>query len=158
MKDHGINIPRPLVPFKVLLADDDFDDRFFFQKAVDTLSIPNQLTTVGDGADLMTYLNNATIEKRPDILFLDLNMPKMKGLECLEEIKENNKLKHIPVVIYSTAFQKEVIDLAYKNGAHYYVRKTDFTHLQKALKHIFTLLVENKFTRPAIENFALAPL
>jgi len=155
MKDHGTDFPHPPVPFQVLLADDDFDDRFFFQRAVDTLPTPNQLKTVDDGADLMDYLDKTDIEKLPDILFLDLNMPKMNGMECLEQIKGNNKLKHIPVVIYSTALHEDVADLTYKNGAHYYVRKTDVMQLQKVLNHIFILLVANKFTRPLRKDFVM---
>ena len=141
-------------PFHVLLADDDSDDRYFFEKVLSVLPIPTRLTTVADGEKLMTYLSENS-EKLPDVLFLDLNMPRKNGSECLPEIKHNEKLKRLPVIIYSTSSPENVADLLYNNGAHYYVRKTDLKELQKVLYHVLTHLAENRFARPARENFIL---
>lgn len=141
-------------PINILLADDDKDDRFFFDKALKVLTIPTQLSTVEDGELLMHYLFE-NVENLPDVLFLDLNMPRKKGSECLLEIKQNPSLKEIPVIIYSTSVHEDVADLLYKNGAHYYVQKTDLDELEKTLQYVLTMIIEKKFIRPEREDFIL---
>ncbi len=124
-------------PLHILLADDDKDDRFFFKDALSKLSIPNKFTSVDDGEQLMSYLtkNSHTL---PDVLFLDLNMPRKNGAECLTEIKLNKKLQHLPVIIYSTSLHETIADELYENGAHYYVRKGDLVELKKTLQRVLT--------------------
>lgn len=139
----------------ILLADDDRDDRFFFDKALKALSVPTHLTTVKDGVKLMEYLFENS-NKLPDILFLDLNMPRKNGSECLIEIKSNKALKSLPVIIYSTSLYGNVSDLLYEKGAHYYVRKTDFDELKKNLSRVFSLIVEKKPTRPSRAEFIIS--
>lgn len=138
----------------ILLADDDKDDRFFFDKALKALPIPTELTTVEDGEQLMEYLAENS-EKLPDVLFLDLNMPRKKGSECLSEINKHPMLKELPVIIYSTSLHEDVADQLYKNGAYYYVHKTDLAELEKILLYILTMMVEKKFIRPARDGFIL---
>lgn len=141
-------------PLYILLADDDNDDRFFFEKALKTLSIPTQLTCVEDGKRLMTYLLKHT-DDLPDVLFLDLNMPLKNGSECLQEIKANKKLKELPVIIYSTSLHEDVAELLYQKGAHYYVRKTDLADLEKILERVLNLLVDKEFERPERSEFII---
>ena len=90
-------------PFNILLADDDYDDRLFFAKALNEIAIDTQLKTVNNGEELMDYLTE-NCEHIPDILFLDLSMPRKTGFECLIEIKENEKMKSLPVVMFSTSY------------------------------------------------------
>jgi CheY-like chemotaxis protein len=149
-------------PLHILLADDDEDDRFFFDLVLKGLAIETRLSTVEDGESLMNYLSENS-NQLPDVLFLDLNMPRKNGSECLVEIKHNEKLKDLPVIIYSTSLHEDVADLLYKNGAHYYVRKTDMVELQKVLQYVLTLMIENraaikagKFERPGRKNFILS--
>lgn len=139
---------------KILLADDDKDDRFFFDKAIKELDIPTELITVEDGEQLMSYLSENS-ENLPDVLFLDLNMPRKKGSECLSEINLNPKLKDLPVIIYSTSLHEDVADQLYRNGAFYYVQKTDLSELEKILLQVLTRIAEKKFTRPPREGFIL---
>jgi CheY-like chemotaxis protein len=153
MKDNGI-ISQAHIPLQILLADDDLDDRYFFDKVLNALPILTNLTTVDDGEKLMTYLSQ-NLKTLPDVLFLDLNMPRKKGFECLFEIRNNNKLKKIPVVIYSTFVDRDMADLLYKGGADFYVPKTTLIELDKAVKHILHLLTENKFSQPARARFVL---
>jgi response regulator RpfG family c-di-GMP phosphodiesterase len=155
MKQHGTIPPQTPIPLNVLLADDDIDDRHFFDKVLKTLPILTQLATVEDGEKLMTYLSENS-GKLPDILFLDLNMPRKNGSECLSEIKHDEKLKRLPVIIYSTHKHEKHADLLYKKGAHYYIRKTDMIELAKVLHYILNLMVENKFARPAKDKFIFA--
>lgn len=142
-------------PVHILLADDDIDDRFFFEKALRSLSIPTRLETVEDGEKLITKLTKNP-EKLPDVLFLDLNMPRKNGSECLAEIKSNEKLKDLPVIIYSTSLHKEVADLLYANGAHYYIQKTDLLELERNLQHVLTLIINKKFRRPTKDQFVIS--
>jgi response regulator RpfG family c-di-GMP phosphodiesterase len=139
----------------ILLADDDQDDRFFFGKAIKSAVIPASLTTMENGEKLMQYLSN-TKEELPDALFLDLNMPKKNGSECLKEIKNNSKLKHLPVIIYSTSLHPEIADLLYKDGAHFYIKKTDLVQMQILLNYILKLVENNRINRPERENFILS--
>lgn len=145
----------PFPHLNILLADDDRDDRYFFLKALKELSIPESHTTVENGEQLLAYLLKNT-SNLPDVLFLDLNMPGKSGAECLEEIKQHAKIKALPVVIYSTSLYEDVADHLYRNGAHYYVRKTDYGDLKPLLKKVLTLLVENRFKRPARSEFIVS--
>ena len=116
-------------PINILLADDNVDDIFLFRKALSEIHLQTHLTTVMDGEQLMHHLS-VNCEVNPDILFLDIIMPRKSGLECLSEIKENAKLKYIPIVMFATPFTRgPVIDLDVKNvfdkkGADSYIHKT----------------------------------
>ncbi len=146
----------------ILLADDDKDDRFFFSMALESLTVPTQLAIVMDGEKLMVYLDENS-HQLPDVLFLDLNMPRKNGFECLNEIKLNNNLNKLPVIIYSTSFEQDVVNQLYKNGAHYFIRKpAEFSQLKKLIQQTITLLMRdlsNENTeiiqQPSLENFVL---
>ncbi len=107
---------------RVLLADDDEDDCLFFAEAAAELTRPAQLTTVNDGEELMQLLLQLP-EPLPDILFLDLNMPRKSGYECLVEIKAHKILRQLPVVILSTAFDCNMADRLIRSGAFRCVQK-----------------------------------
>ena len=132
----------------ILLADDDKDDRLFFENALKEITIPTQLKTVNDGEELMDYLGK-NLEHLPDILFLDLSMPRKTGYECLTEIKENIKLKDIHVVVFSTSYTRDkVYELNLANrlfeiGAQNYIRKPgDFKQLRNIIELSLTKLLE----------------
>ena len=132
----------------ILLADDDKDDRLFFENALKEITIPTQLKTVNDGEELMDYLGKS-LEHLPDILFLDLSMPRKTGYECLTEIKENIKLKDIHVVVFSTSYTRDkVYELNLANrlfeiGAQNYIRKPgDFKQLRNIIELSLTKLLE----------------
>ena len=142
------------VKYKLLLADDDIDDVAFFKEALEELPFTSRLETVNDGVELMEFLNGELIEL-PDMLFLDLNMPRKTGYECLSEIKSDDKLKHLPVVIISTSFEHDVAQLLYKNGADFYLCKpTDFTTLKQFI-HKAIDLVTSLPTNPRSEQHFL---
>jgi CheY-like chemotaxis protein len=106
----------------LLLADDDIDDCIFFEDALNELHVSATLSTVNDGVQLISYLFAKT-NSLPDVIFLDLNMPKKSGFECLAEIKKNDILMSIPVIIFSTSLDLNVVDKLYQMGAHRYIRK-----------------------------------
>jgi CheY-like chemotaxis protein len=139
----------------ILLADDDMDDCLFFKEALEALPISTGLTAVHNGEQLMQLLSNET-NKLPHLLFLDLNMPRKNGFECLSEIKKNKKLKDLPVVIFSTSFEQEVVNLLYDNGAQFFIRKpSEFTLFKKIILHTLMLIIQNDVSQPAKENFVL---
>lgn len=101
------SIPDTKTPLNILLADDDKDDRFLFQKALKALPVITNLTTVYNGVQLMKYLSENS-EHLPDVLFLDINMPCKNGFECLLEKKEFGMLKDLPVVMFSTSYPRDL--------------------------------------------------
>lgn len=105
----------------IFLADDDLDDCFLFEEALGEISVAIQLTTAHDGVELMTLLSNT--EDLPQILFLDLNMPKKNGFQCLEEIKASETLRILDVVILSTSLSPEIADRLLTMGAKRYLQK-----------------------------------
>ncbi len=128
-------------PLTILLADDDADDRSFFEKALGKIPIATRLITLNDGEQLMDYLSVNT-EQLPDVLFLDLSMPRKSGFECLTEIKDNINLKDIPVVMFSTSYTQDfnyelsMINVLYKLGAQDYIRKpSDIAQLKQLIFH-----------------------
>ena len=123
----------------VLLADDDEDDRLFFKEAFGEIKIKTRVKTVNDGVELMNHLTGSGNEL-PHILFLDLNMPRKSGLECLLEIKLNDNLKDIPIAIYSTSASEEDIENTFVKGANVYIKKpSDFMTLKKILEEVITI-------------------
>jgi CheY-like chemotaxis protein len=123
----------------ILLADDDEDDRFFFKDAFEEIKIQTNLEFVHDGMQLMDYLMNPNNEL-PDILFLDLNMPKKTGKECLIEIKKTEHLKNIIIAIYSTSSSEEDIEDTFVQGANIYIKKpSDFNALKKIVNEVITV-------------------
>ncbi len=123
----------------IFLADDDEDDRLLFTDAFEELKITTKVKTFNDGAELMEYLNdeNAIL---PEILFLDLNMPRKNGLECLSEIKSSNRFSDMAVAIYSTSSSEEHIEETFIKGANIYIKKpNDFQILKKVLLDVVTM-------------------
>ena len=130
----------------ILLADDDTDDCKFFKEALKKLPIPTHLTIVNDGEQLMTYLFKKS-DYLPDAIFLDINMPRKNGLECLCEIKKNKALKNLPVVMFSTSNSQDKINMLFKTGADVYVRKpSDFSQLVQIIHHALPMATENSFS------------
>lgn len=136
----------------ILLADDDQSDRFFFERALKEIAIETQLTTVEDGEKLISYLKE-NFNHLPDVIFLDLNMPRKNGGECLSEIKRDEKLKHIPIVVYSTSLYEEIATILYQNGAHYYLQKSDLKELPAHIQRTLSLLSENPHQPPKDKFF-----
>ena len=126
----------------ILLADDDESDRFLFKDAFDEMKVKNIVYSVNDGLQLMEYLSQENVTL-PHLLFLDLNMPRKNGLECLKEIRSIEKLKDISIAIYSTSASEKDIEETFLFGANVYIQKpSDFSELKHVLhKAVMTAFV-----------------
>ncbi|WP_373518009.1 response regulator [Pricia sp.] len=118
----------------IALADDDEDDRMFFVEALEELALRVKVCLFKNGQELLDFLNLSNTEK-PDLVFLDLNMPIKNGLECLREIRQNSKLRNVSIAIYSTSSSEKDIEDTFLNGANLYINKpNNFSKLLEALE------------------------
>jgi chemotaxis family two-component system response regulator Rcp1 len=117
---------RTLDPITVLMVEDDPDDVFLTQEALRASKLRMNLSVVRDGVEAMRYLRNEDTEvprRRPDLVLLDLNLPRMDGREVLMAIKQDPALTDIPVVILTTSQAEEDIAASYRQHANCYVSK-----------------------------------
>src|SRR5581483_3274043 len=120
----------------VFIVDNDIDDREIFVEAIETISPAIKCITAVHGEDALAKLNASSADL-PEIIFLDLNMPRMDGKEFLGTIKKDARFNNIPVVIYSTSFLKKDIDETRLMGAaHFLAKPSDFRELCKELSMI----------------------
>jgi len=147
-------MPNPII---LLLADDDKDDCLFFKDALAELPITADLTMVHNGEQLMQLLaDEKVVPPLPHVLFLDINMPRKNGFECLADIKSDEKLKSLPIIIFSTSYEQDVVNLLFKNGAQHYIRKpADFSQLKKVIYQALLLATQDEASQPLKENFVL---
>ncbi len=139
----------------IMLADDDEDDRMFFIDAFNEIKISTKVKTCQDGEELMEYLNNND-SVLPEILFLDINMPKKNGLECLSEIKANQRFRNIAIAIYSTSSSDEHVEETFVKGANVYIKKpNDFNILKKVLSEVVTVNWQYQTSGMNMDNFLL---
>ncbi|MFT5755095.1 MAG: CheY-like chemotaxis protein [Flavobacterium sp.] len=123
----------------ITLADDDEDDRLFFTDAFDEMKIKTVVNTVKNGRELIEFLDHPE-SVLPNIIFLDLNMPILNGIECLKEIKLNDRFKDIAVAIYSTSSSEADVENTFVLGANIYIKKpSSFNDLKKILSDVVTI-------------------
>ncbi len=123
-------------PLRILLADDDHADRLLFEEAIQESKIHTRVHTVQDGVELMEYLAEKN-QILPELLFLDLNMPRKNGLECLKEIRSNPLYNDIAVAIYSTSASEKDIEETFSQGANAYINKpNNYKDLKKVLEKV----------------------
>jgi CheY-like chemotaxis protein len=140
----------------ILLADDDEDDRLFFKDAIDEVKVKTVVTTVNDGVFLMEYLGKPDV-RLPNLVFLDLNMPRKGGMECLKEIRSDKKLKDLSIAIYSTSASEEDIEETFVKGANIYIKKpNDFGALKKILAEVISINWQYHTSGLNKENFLLS--
>lgn len=128
-----------------LIVDDDADHRNILILQLRKIDPSIQLFIASDGEEALRTMREEMIVM-PDLIFLDLNMPRMDGKEFLIEIKKTSGFKHIPVVIYSTSSNQKDIDDTFKLGAAFYIPKPDkLTELREALINLFSNLFNKTF-------------
>ncbi|GAA4608329.1 response regulator [Actinoallomurus liliacearum] len=127
-------------PIEVLLVEDDPGDVVLTKEAFDDNKVSNKLSVVSDGEEAMRFLRREADyadAPRPDLVLLDLNLPRMDGRQVLEEIKADETLRTIPVVVLTTSEAEEDILRSYRLHANAYVTKpVDFDQFIKVVRQI----------------------
>jgi CheY-like chemotaxis protein len=141
--------------FRILLADDDEADCLLFKDALEELPVSAHLTIVHNGEQLIDELSRKG-SKLPDVLFLDLNMPRKSGFASLGEIKRNTELQDLPVIIFSTSSDLESVKRVFRDAAHYYITKpVEFSQLKKVIYEALTLITQENNPLPLEDNFMI---
>ncbi len=126
------------LPIEILLVEDNEGDIILTKKAFEKGKIMNRLHVVRNGVNALDFLyqrNGYEQSSRPDLILLDLNMPKMNGQEVLENIKADENLKTIPVIVLTTSNADEDILKSYKLQASSYIRKpVDFKQFGQVIQ------------------------
>ena len=139
----------------VLLADDDEDDCFLFKEALDELPLNTSLLIVNNGLQLMSFLEKAN--ELPDVLFLDMNMPCMNGLECLKQIRIQDLYKELIVIIYTTSYDKDLAKTLKNLGADFYIRKpSEFSTLKIIINKTLQIIGKTGEFHPKPNTFMLS--
>jgi CheY-like chemotaxis protein len=121
---------------RCLLVDDDEDDKEIFCLALKRVDASIDCVTASDGREALSILNDASFV--PDYIFLDLNMPRMNGKECLVEIRKQKRLAHIPVIIFSTSSVEKEKEDTRRLGANSFIIKPPLVStLAEKLSEIF---------------------
>ena len=126
-----------------------------FKDALEELPIATRLTIVHNGEQVVEELNRKGM-KLPDVLFLDLNMPRKNGFAALGEIKRHPELEKLPVIIISTSSELDSIKKVFRDAAHYYICKpVDFSQLKRVIYEALTLITKKNSPLPLEENFMI---
>ena len=135
----------------IFLADDDVDDCEIFREALEEVNPNVELVICNDGKELMARLETSDL---PMMILLDINMPRKGGIECLKEIKRNDKLRVVPVVMISTSGDPQVIASTRKLHADHYIQKPENFRKLKILIGKLLSRGDGDFNS---ENFILIP-
>ena len=103
----------------ILLVEDDKDDQEFFVEALSQISNTSLFGIANDGVEALQQLNE--LKSLPDMIFMDINMPRMNGIECLKEIAKSSRAKNIPVIMLSTSTDN--IELVRQLGGRAFLEK-----------------------------------
>lgn len=136
-------------PFEILLVEDNPGDIRLIQEALKEGAVYNHLNVVNDGENALAFLNQATPYEQapdPDLILLDLNIPRRSGLEVLETIKDSQPFRHIPVIIFTSSEAEDDIVNAYNLHANCYITKPinleQFTHSIQSIESFWLAMVQ----------------
>lgn len=136
-------------PVEILLIEDNMGDNKLTTNVFREAAVPNNIHRVTNGEDAMKYMNQEGEFKgveHPNIIILDLNIPKKDGREILKEIKEDSKLKYIPLIVLTTSESEQDIKNTYEHYANAYITKPldldDFSRVIKSIEKYWLGTVE----------------
>lgn len=139
-------------PIHILFADDDSDESYLFNEALEHSGLNFVLSHVNDGNSLLSFLKNKPL---PDLVIIDINMPYKDGLEALVEIRAFSEYHTLPLIIYSTAKNAKSIETSYQKGANLFIVKpNNFDGMVRVLKKVCAIDWRSR-PKPLIEQFVL---
>ena len=140
----------------ILLVEDNEGDILLTKEAFEDAKLLTRLSVVRDGKEAVEFLNKHGAFKEvetPDLLLLDVNLPKKNGHEVLKFIKEDENLKHIPVIMFTTSSSEKDINLSYQNHANCYITKpvdvNDFLSVITKVENFWISVVNLPTIKPA---------
>lgn len=123
--------------FEILLVEDNTGDVRLTTEAFSEINAKVHIHHVGDGAKALEYLREMKDKTLPDLILLDLNLPKIDGREVLKQVKSNDKIKHVPLLILTTSQASTDIQQCYQLGANAYINKpVDFNEFLATIRVI----------------------
>jgi len=135
--------PSARNPPVILLVEDDVGDQMLVQEALESSPILKRIEIAGDGQQALEYMYrlgryaDPARAPRPDLILLDLNMPRLGGKEVAAKLKADPRVRSVPIVAFTTSCRDEDVALCYSIGVNSYVQKpTDFDRLQSVLHHL----------------------
>jgi len=135
-----VSLPRDARPIDILLVEDDPGDVLITREALEHSKVTNTLTNVGDGVQALAYLHQEgeyAGATRPDLILLDLNLPRCDGREVLEKVKSDPDLRRIPIVVLTTSQAEEDILRSYDLHANAFVSKpVDFERFVEVVRQV----------------------
>ncbi|MGE5944314.1 MAG: response regulator [Flavobacteriales bacterium] len=124
----------------ILLVDDDEDDCIFFQEALEELDVPVLLKIAENGMDAIKQLEEQP-HMKPDVIFLDINMPVMDGHEFLKYIRSKSFYDDIKIIMYSTSYNPTVAEVLEADGANHFLRKpSNFLTLKDVINRALSII------------------
>jgi two-component system response regulator len=127
----------------ILLVEDNPDDEALTLRALSKNNIANQVIVARDGAEALDYLfgtgehKGRNVAHQPQLILLDLKLPKIDGLEVLKRLRSDHRTKHVPVVVLTSSMEQRDIVACYDDGANSYIRKpVDFEEFLKAVNQL----------------------
>jgi CheY-like chemotaxis protein len=136
----------------ILVADDDKEDYQFLLEGLLRISPEFFVRRAANGLEFLGYLKSF---EKPDVIFLDLNMPVRNGIESLKAMKAIPEFQHIPVIVYSTSNFVRDINASYQYGAHYFIEKpTSIGSVVNVLTEVFNRLLANP-EKPSKQDFVV---
>jgi CheY-like chemotaxis protein len=142
------------IPYLILLADDDLSDQEIFKNALKSAKFKSKVNILNNGVELINYLNSKN--NLPDVIFLDINMPLKNGLECLQEIRSEERFKELIIVMFSNTTSQQKIVESFEKGANVYLSKSHSKEkLHKAIQKIIMYTHLYKTPPFHIDNFIM---
>lgn len=122
------------------IIDDDIDDQEIFSLVINQISSKVECVFANDGMFALEKLKNGS-DFTPSLIFIDMNMPRMNGMQCLAELRKINRLQNIPIYMYSTHVDKALVEQCKKYGATGFIQKyIDLNDLKTDLEKIISYL------------------
>ena len=133
----------------VLLVEDNPRDVRLTQRAFEQASVPHELRVVRDGDEALAYLHREgeyeAVDRspRPDMILLDLNLPRMGGHELMRHVRQDVRFRHVPIVVLTTSGRPDDVRQAYDNGANAYLLKpVEFSRFTEVIGHLASFWLE----------------